>query len=98
MTILHIYFNVVAVYLQYILQTSWNVHSVYTATILPYNVSLLHFGLGKHLGCQYEQKFTPVGSGFRRVSPLGVVVMLEANYMYCKTLYFRETQVFYSMK
>ncbi len=32
-TILHIHFNIVAVYLQYILQTSWSVHSVYTATI-----------------------------------------------------------------
>ena len=46
MTILHIHFNVVAVYLQYILQTSWSVHSVYTTTILPYTESLLHFGLG----------------------------------------------------
>ncbi len=46
MTILHIYFNIVAVYPQYILQTSWSVHSVYTATILPYTVSLLHFGQG----------------------------------------------------
>ncbi len=41
-----VYFNIVAVYLQYILQTSWSVHSVYTATILPYTVSLLCFGQG----------------------------------------------------
>ncbi len=46
MTMLHIHFNIVAVYLQYILQTSWSEHSVYTATILPYTVSLLHFSQG----------------------------------------------------
>ncbi len=46
MTILHIHFKIVAVYLQYILQTSWSVHSVYTTTILPYTESLLYFGLG----------------------------------------------------
>ncbi len=33
---------------QSINQTSWSVHSVYTATILPYTVSLLHFGQGWH--------------------------------------------------
>ncbi len=32
--------------LQYILQTSWSVHLVYTTTTLPYIESLLHFGLG----------------------------------------------------
>ncbi len=37
-----------AVYLQDILQTSWSVHSVYTATVLPYTVSLLHFSQGLH--------------------------------------------------
>ncbi len=45
----NIHFSIVAVYLLYILQTSWSVHSVYTATILPYTVSLLHFGLGPKL-------------------------------------------------
>ena len=54
MTILHIYFSIVAVYLQYILQTSWSVHSVYTATILPYTVSLLHFGQGNDDICLHD--------------------------------------------
>ncbi len=49
MTILHIHFNIVAVYLQYILQALWSVHSVYTTTILPYTESLLHFGLGSYI-------------------------------------------------
>ncbi len=40
------YTAVFRVNLQYILQTSWSVHSVYTATILPYTASLLHFGQG----------------------------------------------------
>ncbi len=46
MTLLHIHFNIVVVYLQYVLQTSWSVHLVYTATVLLYTVSLLRFGVG----------------------------------------------------
>ena len=55
LVILH--FNIVAVYLQCILQTSWSVHSVYTAFILPYTVSLLQFGLGKHMYYQEQSNF-----------------------------------------
>ncbi len=52
-----------------ILQTSWSVHSVYTATILPYTVSLLHFSQGNVQGSSSVLHLGLPGIRFRNLEP-----------------------------